>query len=194
MLKSFILLSFFSSVYSMTCSEIHGVYQQSNCCTGGGSTCLKAIPLCSEVNNGIVCFDGSNTVVKGLLEVLDLLQVRNVDGVPSLEVTGNIVFSVDNAYDIGEVDKTVRNLHLKNHENGHITIIGPNPYYLIQNSAYIEEGARCYDANGDYVDGSIEVVGNTPNQYASCDTEFLVGFNCYIVNAIQVVKTVIIKC
>ena len=314
MIRFIAFLSFISLTYGMSCDEIQGVYRQSSCCSGSGSTCLKAIPSCTNTTNGFVCFDGSDIIVKGLQEamqftethitfnrhlkfettaafdigaadskvrdlyvsesslwigddnkidvdggeikfrkrkknkvpevlknmnnvppgfitnpenvlphewleilrtnvagarmqdlygndtldydtdVLDLLQVRSVNGVPSLEVNGHIVFPSDHVFDIGEIDKTVRNIYYNStHDHSRIVILGNNPQGLAKGGDwYTDAGAECYDVDNNDVSSNVQVSGQVPTPNGTCGQNYSVFYNCN--NITQATRTVTVTC
>ena len=57
-----------SPVLSQTCGELRVAYQNTGCCTGGD--CSLSIPNCEDADPGKVCYDGTDIVVKGLLDAL----------------------------------------------------------------------------------------------------------------------------
>ena len=319
MLLRYILLILYTSFVcsSMVCDDLRSVWQESSCCEGNGTTCLKAIPDCANSTNGYVCFDGSNIIVKGLLEamrftnnritlnrsidfvttnafdigraeskvrdlyvsdnslwigdnnkidvedgkikfrkrkknkvpeslngmsvppaaianpenvlphewlailrdqvgmqnanmqdlysdndndydtdVLDLLQVRDVNGVPSLEVNGHIVFPSDHVFDIGEIDKTVRNVYYTNqstHDHSRIVILGNNPQGLAKGGDwYTDAGAICYDVDNNDVSSNVQVSGQAPTPNGTCGQNYSVFYNCN--NIPQATRTVTVTC
>ena len=56
------------SVQSQTCSDMRVAYQNSGCCDG--NDCTMSIPHCDNTDPGKVCYDGTEIIVKGLLDAL----------------------------------------------------------------------------------------------------------------------------
>ena len=98
-----ILLLMLPTALAMQCSEITQVYQQSSCCTGNSDTCLRAIPLCNNVTQGKVCFDGSDVVVKGL----DAFEFTE----NAIIFKKNFLPSQHNAFDFGNAEKKIRDIY-----------------------------------------------------------------------------------
>ena len=88
---------------AIDCSEITQVYQQSSCCTGDADTCLRAIPLCDDVTNGKVCFDGTDVVVKGLLDAFEFTNTQ-------ITLKKHIIPDTNGAYDLGNAEYKIRYL------------------------------------------------------------------------------------
>ena len=64
-----ILLSIFTTTNAITCSSLRSIFNEGGCCTPSADVpCLQVIPECADVTNGLVCFDGTNVIVKGLLD------------------------------------------------------------------------------------------------------------------------------
>ena len=61
-------LALVSGGAAQSCGDIRIDYINNDCCSD--TTCTIGIPACAEVGNGNVCYDGTNVVVKGLLESL----------------------------------------------------------------------------------------------------------------------------
>lgn len=82
---------------AVSCDELSALYTQADCCDElSNPTCARAIPLCADVTNGKVCFDGTDIVVKGLLDHLgfedNLLRLKK-----HLIPTGNKDLDLGNA-------------------------------------------------------------------------------------------------
>ena len=102
-MRSYILSLLFVTSFAMDCSDLTAVYQQSSCCTGGGDTCLRAIPTCDSVDNGIVCFNGTNVIVKGL----DAFEFTE----SAIIFKKSMIPDQHNAYDLGNAEKKIRDIY-----------------------------------------------------------------------------------
>ena len=89
---------------AMECSELRTVFQESSCCGGNGDTCLRAIPSCDSVSNGAVCFDGTDVVVKGLLDYLGFEPTH-------LALKKSIIPTVNNQFDLGSAEYKIRDIY-----------------------------------------------------------------------------------
>jgi len=100
-----ILFLLLTTARAMTCDEMSIVYQDSSCCTGGSETCLRAIPSCANVTNGLVCYDGSNVVVKGLLDAFAFQSDR-------IDLKKHLIPTQNAAFDLGNAEYKIRHLFL----------------------------------------------------------------------------------
>jgi hypothetical protein len=122
-------------------------------------------------------------------DVLDLLEVRTVGGVQSLEITGHIVFPTDRTYDIGEADKMVKNIHWHHSR----IIVNGNNIEIVYDTVYVEEGASCYDVDGTDISSTVEVSGDTVSTAFGYigESPFVINYNCPSINK-QATRTVTI--
>ena len=93
----------FPAVAAQTCSEMRVAYQNSGCCTG--TDCSLAIPNCGDTDPGKVCYDGTNIVVKGLLDALGFEASQ-------LTLKKHLIPDTNAAYDLGNAEYKVRYLFL----------------------------------------------------------------------------------
>lgn len=99
------LLFLFAPVVAQTCTEMKVAYQDSGCCTSNSTSCTVAIPHCDNTDSGKVCYDGSDIVVKGLLESLGF-------GTSAITLKKHIIPDANAAYDLGNAEFKVRHLFL----------------------------------------------------------------------------------
>jgi Fe-S cluster assembly iron-binding protein IscA len=86
---------------TQTCSEIRVAWQNTGCC---GTSCSETIPNCSDANNGVVCFDGTNVIVKGLNEAMAFENTHIV-------LKKSIIPDTHNAYDLGNAEYKIRDIY-----------------------------------------------------------------------------------
>ena len=53
---------------AQSCGDMRLDYATAGCCTGGD--CEVSVPHCDNTSPGLVCYNGTNVIVKGLLEAL----------------------------------------------------------------------------------------------------------------------------
>lgn len=82
-----------SPVMSQTCGELRVAYQNSGCCTG--ADCSLSIPNCDDTDAGKVCYDGTDIVVKGLLDALGFESQQ-------LTLKKHLIPETNAAYDLGD--------------------------------------------------------------------------------------------
>lgn len=99
------LLFLFAPVMAQTCTEMKVSYQNSGCCTSNSTSCTLAIPHCDNTVNGKVCYDGSDIVVKGLLDALGF-------GENAITLKKHVIPDTNAAYDLGNAEYKVRHLFL----------------------------------------------------------------------------------
>ena len=90
-----------ASASAASCGDLRLDYAQQGCCTG--SDCEISIPECSATSNGKVCFDGTDIVVKGLLDALGFESNR-------LVLKKHIIPDTNAAYDLGNAEFKIRYL------------------------------------------------------------------------------------
>ena len=99
-----LLLCMVGVATAMECSELRTVFQESSCCGGNGDTCLRTIPSCAAVSNGAVCFDGTDVVVKGLLDYLGFEPTH-------LALKKSIIPTVNDQFDLGNAEYKIRDIY-----------------------------------------------------------------------------------
>lgn len=112
-MKFIILLTLLLPVIyaNLSCDKIRTVYQQSNCCTGGDTQCLKELPDCTDagVVFGQICTDtNGNAFVKGLQDAFDFSHVN--DSPAYITFKKSLIPDANAAYDIGNAEKKLRYL------------------------------------------------------------------------------------
>tara|TARA_B100000963_G_scaffold302088_1_gene274887 strand:+ start:288 stop:617 length:330 start_codon:yes stop_codon:yes gene_type:complete len=60
------LLFLLPGVMAQSCGDMRLDYANAGCCTGGD--CEVSVPHCDNTSPGMVCYNGTNVIVKGLLE------------------------------------------------------------------------------------------------------------------------------
>ena len=94
----------FTAVSAMTCADIQGVYNDASCCSDSGSdTCLRVIPSCTTTVPGMVCFNGTDVIVEGLLEAFEFQENRIV-------FKNHLIPSEPDAFDIGTSGDKIRDI------------------------------------------------------------------------------------
>ena len=94
-----------TSAFAQTCSDLKVAYQDSGCCTSNQTSCTVAIPHCDTTESGKVCYDGSDIVVKGLLDALGF-------GATAITLKKHIIPDANEVYDLGNAEYKVRHLFL----------------------------------------------------------------------------------
>jgi hypothetical protein len=108
-MKYLLLLCLLYVANATTCTQLRTIYNEANCCSSTADVpCLREIPDCSSVNNGFVCFDGTNIVVKGLLDAFDFTNTNHITLKKSIIPDGNA------QYDLGNAENKIRYLYLSN--------------------------------------------------------------------------------
>ena len=87
---------------AQSCGDIRLDYINNNCCSG--TDCSIGIPDCSATQNGKVCFDGTEVVVKGLLDAFEFETNRIV-------LKKHIIPDTNNAYDFGNAEYKIRDIY-----------------------------------------------------------------------------------
>ena len=62
------LLFLLPGVMAQSCGDMRLDYATAGCCTG--NDCEVSVPHCDNTSPGLVCYNGTNVIVKGLLEAL----------------------------------------------------------------------------------------------------------------------------
>ena len=93
----------FGAAQAQSCGDIRLDYINNNCC--GENECSIGIPDCSETTNGKVCFDGTDIVVKGLLDALGFEDNNIV-------LKKHVIPDSNAAYDLGNAEYKIRHLFL----------------------------------------------------------------------------------
>ena len=62
------ILFLLPTVMAQSCGDMRLDYATAGCCTG--SDCEVSVPHCDNTSPGMVCYNGTNVIVKGLLEAL----------------------------------------------------------------------------------------------------------------------------
>ena len=105
MLVGFVIVLLIGVSNAMTCADIQGVYNDASCCSNSGSdTCLRVIPSCTTTVPGMVCFNGTDVIVKGLLEAFEFQENRIV-------FKNHLIPSEHDAFDIGNWEDKVRDIY-----------------------------------------------------------------------------------
>lgn len=99
----FILLFLAVPAAAQTCGDLKISYQNAGCCADD-SSCTVGIPNCDSAALGKVCYDGSDIVVKGLLDALGFEADR-------LVLKKNIIPDTNNAYDLGNAEYKIRDIY-----------------------------------------------------------------------------------
>ena len=91
---------------SLSCSDLNVAFVDSGCQnTCSSATCLYTLPACAAASPGHVCHDGTNVVVKGLLDRLDLGTAGAV------VFKSHIWFETNALYDIGKAESKLRDIY-----------------------------------------------------------------------------------
>lgn len=100
------LLATAAALDNLSCNDLNVAFVDSGCQNSCSSaTCLHTLPACAAASRGHVCHDGTNVVVKGLLETMDFSTVGGV------VFSAHIQFDTTNAYDIGSAEYKVRDVY-----------------------------------------------------------------------------------
>ena len=100
------LLATAAALDSLSCNDLNVAFVDSGCQNSCSSaTCLYTLPACAAAAAGHVCHDGTNVVVKGLLDKVDLATAGSV------VFKANIHFDTNNAYDIGNAEFKARDIY-----------------------------------------------------------------------------------
>lgn len=100
-----LLFLLFSPVVSQTCSDLKVAYQDAGCCTSNSTSCTVAIPHCDSTTDGKVCYDGTDIVVKGLLDALGFSS-------SAITLKKHVIPDTNAAYDLGNAEYKIRHLFL----------------------------------------------------------------------------------
>lgn len=98
-----ILLLLISPVAAQTCGEMRVAYQNSGCCNG--NDCTMSIPHCDNTDPGKVCYNGTEIIVKGLLDALGF-------GETQLALKKHLIPVSNAAFDLGNAEYKIRHLFL----------------------------------------------------------------------------------
>ena len=96
------LIFLIPSVFAQSCGDMRLDYAAANCCTG--SDCEISVPHCSATTPGKVCFDGTDIVVKGLLDALGF-------DTNQLTLKKNLIPDTTNTYDFGSANYKIRDIY-----------------------------------------------------------------------------------
>lgn len=102
-MKLFIFGFLLGAANAQSCGDIRLDYINNNCCSD--TECSIGIPDCSATQNGKVCFDGTDVVVKGLLDALGFEDNNIV-------LKKHIIPDSNAAYDFGNAENKIRHLFL----------------------------------------------------------------------------------
>lgn len=106
MFRSLLYSGFLSLVFSISCDDLTALWSEADCCDEPSNpTCARAIPLCADVTNGKVCFDGTDIIVKGLLEALEFAENH-------ITLKKHLIPSQNAQYDLGNAENKIRYLFL----------------------------------------------------------------------------------
>jgi hypothetical protein len=100
-----ILLSIFTTTNAITCSSLRSIFNEGGCCSPSADVpCLQVIPECADVTNGLVCFDDTNVVVKGLLDAFAFTDTQ-------ITLKKHLIPETNNAYDFGNAEYKIRDIY-----------------------------------------------------------------------------------
>jgi len=101
-MKLLFLFASFVAANAQSCGDIRLDYITNNCCSG--TDCSIGIPDCSATQNGKVCFDGTEVVVKGLLDAFGFEAT-------SIILKKNLIPDTNDAYDFGSAMYKIRDIY-----------------------------------------------------------------------------------
>ena len=103
-MKLLLFICLFYVANATTCSQVRSIYNEANCCSSTADVpCLREIPDCSSVTNGLVCFDGTNIVVKGLLDAFAFTDTQ-------ITLKKHLIPDTTSTYDLGDASHKIRYL------------------------------------------------------------------------------------
>jgi len=83
-------------------------YANAGCCTGGD--CEVSVPHCDNTAYGMVCYNGTDVIVKGLLEAFEF--GPDLHGNDRILLKKHIIPDSNAAYDLGNAEFKIRHLFL----------------------------------------------------------------------------------
>ena len=95
-----ILLLLISPAVAQTCSDMRVAYQNSGCCDG--NDCTMSIPHCDNTDPGKVCYNGTEIIVKGLLDALGF------DIADQLTLKKHLIPVSNAQFDLGNAEYKIR--------------------------------------------------------------------------------------
>ena len=90
-------------VMAQSCGDMRLDYATAGCCTG--NDCEVSVPHCDSTAPGLVCYNGTNVIVKGLLEAMEFEVNR-------ILIKKHIIPDSNAAYDLGNAEFKIRHLFL----------------------------------------------------------------------------------
>ncbi len=102
------ILFLLPTVMAQSCGDMRLDYATAGCCTG--SDCEVSVPHCDNTSPGMVCFNGTNVIVKGLLEAFDF--GTDQYGNERILFKKHLIPDTNAQHDIGNAENKVRHFFL----------------------------------------------------------------------------------